>query len=300
MDELLLEDIQLESMEILSLEERGVDEVIRENLHSLLDAELDIEEILYESVIVLESGGDKKSLIRRMLDKIKEFIRKIKNWVNSIIKRKKKNEKEQTKNTNTPEEKQTVEEKDYREYNKAILSETIFMTIIDTKKVAEEFKRIMKVIEQIANTNKLFLPYNEYDIDQMLLSIKDIPDFKSFKIEKAFNFQSEEFTSGTKLSFSPCSVRVPENNYFAMEIIEFKCGIIEGPTINIVERKLSFILENAEEDPYLMDCIQKCTTIFAHIVKDMADILKIITDQEIELKSAVRSREAELRKKYNV
>lgn len=90
MDELLLEDIQLESMEILSLEERDMDEIIRENSHLLLDAEMDLEELLCESGLEFLEEGLMSNLgkkIKELWAKLKAYIKKFIDWVVSLIKK---------------------------------------------------------------------------------------------------------------------------------------------------------------------------------------------------------------------
>lgn len=89
MEDFLFEDSLLESMEVVSFEERDINEVIRENAHALLDAEMDLEEILHESTVIVTeaSGGEKTGIIKRIFDKIKEFIKKFINWVKSLMKK---------------------------------------------------------------------------------------------------------------------------------------------------------------------------------------------------------------------
>lgn len=85
MDELLFEDNLLESMEIISFEERDINEIIRENSHALLDAEMDMEEILYESntYILTESSGE--NFFKRAFKKLKALWDKFIAWIKSII-----------------------------------------------------------------------------------------------------------------------------------------------------------------------------------------------------------------------
>ena len=89
MQDFLFEDSLLESMEVVSYEERDIDEVVRENAHALLDAQLDMEEILNESSIIVTeaSEGEKTGVIKKLFNKVKEFIKKFIEWVKSLIKK---------------------------------------------------------------------------------------------------------------------------------------------------------------------------------------------------------------------
>lgn len=91
MDEFLFEESLLESMEILSFEERDINDIVRENAHALLDAEMDMEELLCESGLELVEEGfidNAKAKIKTLFTKIKELIRKFIEWVKSLFKKK--------------------------------------------------------------------------------------------------------------------------------------------------------------------------------------------------------------------
>lgn len=91
MEEFLFEESLLESMEIVSFEERDINEIVRENAHALLDAEMDMEELLCESGLELVEEGfidTVKAKIKAIFDKIKELIRKFIAWVKSLFKKK--------------------------------------------------------------------------------------------------------------------------------------------------------------------------------------------------------------------
>ena len=91
MDEFLFEESLLESMEILSFEERDINEIVRENAHALLDAEMDMEELLCESGLELVEEGfvnNVKAKIKALFNKIKELIRKFIEWIKSLFKKK--------------------------------------------------------------------------------------------------------------------------------------------------------------------------------------------------------------------
>ena len=91
MDEFLFEESLLESMEILSFEERDINDIVRENAHALLDAEMDMEELLCESGLELVEEGfidNAKAKIKAIFTKIKELIRKFIEWVKSLFKKK--------------------------------------------------------------------------------------------------------------------------------------------------------------------------------------------------------------------
>lgn len=104
MDELLFEDSLLESMEIISFEERYIDEVVRENAHALLDAEMDLEEILYESNIELLTEGTLSKMgekIKELWQKLKAMVKKFIDWVVSLIRK----DKSASKSSTAKEEK---------------------------------------------------------------------------------------------------------------------------------------------------------------------------------------------------
>ena len=91
MDEFLFEESLLESMEILSFEERDINDIVRENAHALLDAEMDMEELLCESGLELVEEGfvnNVKAKIKALFNKIKELIRKFIEWIKSLFKKK--------------------------------------------------------------------------------------------------------------------------------------------------------------------------------------------------------------------
>ena len=89
-DDFLSEDSLLESMEVVSFEERDIDEVVRENAHALLDAEMDLEEILYESNMELVTEGTLSKIgtkIKELWQKLKAMVKKFIDWVISLIKK---------------------------------------------------------------------------------------------------------------------------------------------------------------------------------------------------------------------
>ena len=91
MDEFLFEESLLESMEILSFEERDINDIVRENAHALLDAAMDMEELLCESGLELVEEGfvnNVKAKIKALFNKIKELIRKFIEWIKSLFKKK--------------------------------------------------------------------------------------------------------------------------------------------------------------------------------------------------------------------
>lgn len=90
MEEFLFEDSLLESMEIISFEERDIDEVLRENAHALLDAEMDLDEILYESgsEIVTEGVGSSiKEWAKKLWEKIVNMWKKFIDWIKNLMKK---------------------------------------------------------------------------------------------------------------------------------------------------------------------------------------------------------------------
>ena len=89
MEDFLFEDSLLESMEVVSYEERDINEVVRENAHALLDAEMDLNDILCESNIDVVTEGavsDIGKKIKELWDKLKALIKKFIDWVVSLIK----------------------------------------------------------------------------------------------------------------------------------------------------------------------------------------------------------------------
>lgn len=90
MEDFLFEEELMESMEVLSFEERDIDEVVRENAHALLDAEMDMEELLCESSIEVLTEGTMADIgrkIKEMWAKLKALIKKFIDWIRSLIKK---------------------------------------------------------------------------------------------------------------------------------------------------------------------------------------------------------------------
>ena len=249
-------------------------------------------DLLYENDIVLESQGDKKSLIRRMLDKIKEFIKKLKNWVNSIIKKKENIDKEQSKNTNTQQEQTEEETGDVDGYNKTIENQTLICEVIDSDKIITEFNKILSILENIIG-NILSRHSNRDVIEQMFESISEHPNFKSFKIKKSFKLK--DFISSKDLEGS-YHLRVPIL-YFKNEFSSSMGNMYEST--NRVHNLISDSIEKVNE-PEQIAYLQKCTSILGQVSRVVSDELGKILYQCNVLQPKIRSYEATLRKKYNL
>lgn len=125
MEDLLFDELLLESMEIVSFEERDMDEIIRENSHLLLDAEMDLEELLCESGLEFLEEGLMSNLgkkIKELWAKLKAYIKKFIDWVVSLIKKDKSaskdasnsDSKDDSKTTGTKKSDNNVKNKNHR------------------------------------------------------------------------------------------------------------------------------------------------------------------------------------------
>lgn len=91
MMDFLFEENLLESMEIVSFEERPPEQIIRENAHYMLDIEMDFQEIMEENYVeaVTEGfAGTVMDKIKAIFRKIKEYISKFIEWVKNLFKKK--------------------------------------------------------------------------------------------------------------------------------------------------------------------------------------------------------------------
>lgn len=98
MDEFLFEENLLESIEVISYEERDINVILRENAHALLDYEMDLQDIM-ESEIVMEGFID---IIKEKISKIISYINKFIEWVKNFVKSK---QPANNNNQTTPNEK---------------------------------------------------------------------------------------------------------------------------------------------------------------------------------------------------
>lgn len=299
MEEFLFEDSLLESMEIVSFEERDIYEVIRENAHALLDAQMDMEEILYENnIIVLEASGDKKGFIRRMLDKIKQYIKKFKDWIMSLLRKKKDSDKQQTKNNNSStdtDEKNNDKKVDMREmaakYNKVIETETVIFEVADSEKILREYQGVVSTLKNIINTIRDD-NYSDDKVEQMFDSI-EIPDLKTFKKQKGFKLKDFIIFRDAYGAYS-LGVSVSQ---FGEEISELMTAL-EQNSDTLQDLIHGAIMKTTEERT--VRYLQKITQLLSNITSAMSDAVRVVTRQSKTLGPEIESYEASLRKKYNL
>lgn len=175
MEELLFEESLLESIEVLSLEERSIDEILRENSHALLDAEMDLEELLCESGIEVlsESSGD--NFFKRAFNKLKALWDKFITWIKSII-----NKIKNIRNTDSKDNKSTIDDKINNYNNTKIMGNPV-----------NDFNSLPSGRDKSYYAKNVILNYRWYDLYSMTRQFKNVCNKL---ISDSVNIENEDIT----------------------------------------------------------------------------------------------------------
>ena len=147
MEEFLFEENLLESMEIVSFEERSIDEIIRENAHALLDAEMDLEDILTESIeVTMEGTGDNiRAKIKAIWEKVKQYVKKFLDWIRSLFK---KGGKTEVKKSNNKETGSNKDENKVPDEPKSTPNQNDKLQLFDAKSAEREITKFVESIQR--------------------------------------------------------------------------------------------------------------------------------------------------------
>ena len=236
MEEFLFEESLMDSMEIVSFEERDISQIVRENAHALLDAQMDMMEICDDNEFVMESQGP-VSFIENIFRKIKELLIRFKNWLVSLFKKEEAVEKKKEEGN---KKSQTISKNSVKDLERNKKEE-------NHKKAMEEISRI----EIPLTACKIDMPYmtDRLMIDKVISALESdnvelakslIEHEKTLKVQKHLLFDSKLTATDFKISSFPATI----NTIIVRYISSYKSSLI-GPVSLLLER-LDFKREECE------------------------------------------------------